>query len=120
MQTVKYVTKSGLVFALAAMLSACGGAPSDAEVSQALAAQMQQDLKHVSSIPGLAGSRFEAMAASMLPKIDNISPQGCEAAEHDIYNCTVETTITVMGIQQTSMQDFRFKQNKAGEWRLMR
>ena len=111
--------KLGWVVGLAALLSACGG-PSDAQVRQALETQIQNDLKQVSGISGLVGSEFGDMAESMMPKIDNISPQGCEKAENDIYNCTVESTVTVMGVSQTNMQEFSFKKNKAGEWRVVR
>ena len=120
MKVIKNITKLGLVFGLVGALAACGGAPSDAEVRKALEEQIQQDLKQVSGISGLAGSGFEDIAENMMPKIDNISPQGCESAANDIYNCTVEATITVMGIQQTNMQEISFKKNKAGEWKVVR
>lgn len=120
MKAVTNVAKLGLVLGLAAVLTACGGAPSDAEVRQALEAKIQSELKQVSGMSGLLGSEFEDMAENMMPKIDNISPQGCEAAENDIYNCTVESTITIMGIQQTNMQEFSFKKNKNGEWKVLR
>ncbi|ART80375.1 hypothetical protein [Oceanisphaera avium] len=114
------VAKLGALLALATLLTACNGAPSDAQVRQALEAQIQQDLKQVSGISGLAGPKFEEMAESMMPKIDNISPQGCEAAGNDIYNCTVESTVTVMGVSNTNMQEFSFKKNQAGEWKVIR
>ena len=120
MKAVKNFTKLGLVFGLAAVLTACGGAPSDSEVRKALQEQIQNDLKQVSDMSGLAGSDFEDMAEGMMPKVDNISPQGCESAGNDIYNCTVEATITVMGMQQTNMQEFSFKKNKSGEWKVVR
>lgn len=118
MKAVKSVTKLGLVFGLAAVLTACGGAPSDAEVRKALEEQIQSDMNQVTG--GLKGAGLGDAMDSMMPKIDNISPQGCEEAANDIYNCTVEATITVMGMQQTNMQEFSFKKNKAGEWKVMR
>ena len=120
MKAVTNVAKLGLVLGLAAVLTACGGAPSDAEVRKAVEAKILQERKQVSGMTGLLGSDFEDMAESMMPKINDISPQGCEAADKDIYNCTVESTMTVMGIEQTIMQDFSFKKNKNGEWKILR
>ena len=118
MVTVKNITKLGWVFGLVALLSACGGAPSDAQVRKALEEKIQSDLQKISDMPSLEGSGFEEMAGSMMPKIENLSPQGCEAADNDIYNCTVEATISVMGREQTSTEVFRLKK-QSGKWEVI-
>ena len=118
MKTVKNVTKLGLVFGLAAVLTACGGAPSDKEVRKALEEQIQKDMNQLTG--GLKIAGLDGAMDGMMPKVEDISPQGCEAAGNDVYNCTVETTNSVMGMQQTSMQEYRFKKNKAGEWKILR
>ena len=118
MKAVKSITKLGLVFGLAAVLTACGGAPSDAEVRKALEAQIQSDMNQVTG--GLKGTGLDGAMDGMMPKIDNISPQGCEAAGNDIYNCTVEATVTMMGMKQTNMQNINLKKNKDGEWKIVR
>ncbi|MBU3824932.1 MAG: hypothetical protein H9917_08915 [Candidatus Oceanisphaera merdipullorum] len=118
MKVANKVTKLGLVFGLAAVLSACGGAPSDEDVRKALEEQIQSDMNQVTG--SLKGTGLDGAMDGMMPKIDNISSQGCEKADNDIYNCTVEATMTVMGMQQTNMQEVSFKKNKAGEWKVVR
>ncbi|MBO1519932.1 hypothetical protein [Oceanisphaera pacifica] len=56
----------------------------------------------------------------MMPKVEDISPQGCEAADNDVYLCTVEATVTMMGVEKKEMQDFRFKKNSEGDWKVIR
>ncbi|NLJ92781.1 MAG: hypothetical protein GX324_06975 [Aeromonadales bacterium] len=118
MKGVKNIIKLGWVFGLVALLSACGGAPSDAQVRKALEEKIQSDLQKISDMPSLEGSGFEEMANSMMPQVENLSPQGCEAADNDVYNCTVEATITVMGMEQTTTEVFRFKK-QSGKWEVV-
>lgn len=119
MKAVNKIAQLGLVLGLAAVLTACGGAPSDKEVRKALEAQIESDMAQMTGGLNAAGLGGDAMDG-MMPKIDNISPQGCEAAGNDIYNCTVEATVTMMGMQQTNMQNINLKKNKAGEWKIVR
>lgn len=118
MKVVKNVTKLGLVFGLAAVLTACGGAPSDSDVRKALEEQIQSDMSQVTG--GLKGAGLDGALDGMMPKIDKITPQGCESVGNDIYSCAVEATMTIMGMQQTNMQEFSFKKNKSGEWKVVR
>ena len=119
MNAVKGFTKLGLVCVMAAMLAACGGAPSDAEVRQALEDQVKNELAQIPGLSDLQDSGMQEMVASMMPKIENISPQGCESADNDAYLCTVEVTVSIMGQTQTNMQDVRLKKNKSGEWKIV-
>lgn len=120
MKTVKGFTKLGLVFGMAAALAACGGGPSDAEVRKVIEDQVASELEQVSGIAGVKDSGMEEMVSSMMPKIENISPQGCKSSDNDAYLCTVEVTATMMGQTQTNMQDLRLKKNKSGEWKIIR
>ncbi|MGO1247858.1 MAG: hypothetical protein ACTHXN_08055 [Oceanisphaera sp.] len=118
MTIINQMAKLGLVLGAAAVLTACGGAPSDSQVRQVLEEQIERDLAQLSGIAGQAG--LEDVAKGMMPKVEDISPQGCEAADNDVYICTVEATVTMMGVQNTEMQDFRFKKNNDGDWKVIR
>ena len=118
MKAVNKIAQLGLVLGLATLLTACGGAPSDKEVRKALEAQIESDMAQMTG--GLNAAGLGGAMDGMMPKIDNISPQGCEAAANDIYNCAVEATVTMMGMQQTNMQNINLKKNKAGEWKIVR
>lgn len=118
MKVVTSAAKLGFVLSLVAVLTACGDAPSDAEVRKALEEQIQSETEQLKS--GLKESGLDGAMAGMMPKIDNISPQGCKAAGNDIYNCTVEAAMTIMGNKQTNMHNISLKKNKDGAWKVVR
>lgn len=120
MKAFKSFAQLGLVFAMTAALAACGGAPSEAEVRQVLEDQIQLDLSKIGEMTGTDTSGLGDMVNSMMPKVEKISLQGCDAEDNGVYKCSVEATVIIFGQEQTNIEDIRLKKNKEGEWRLMR
>lgn len=120
MKVLKGFIKLGSVVAMAAALAACGGAPSESEVRHALEKQIKSDLEKITSMAGGADSDALAMMDSMMPKIENISVDGCDSIGNDVYQCSVEATLTVMGQEQSTIENIRLKKSSKGEWLIVR
>lgn len=108
--------KLGAVIVLSAALAACGGAPSEKEVRAALEKRIKSDLGQISAMAGDHGADL----AGMMPKIENISVNGCDSVGNDVYECSVEATVSMMDSEHTNTENVRFKKDKQGEWQVVR
>ena len=120
MKVLTGLIKFGSVVAMAAALAACGGGPSDSEVRNALEKRIQNDLGALSGLASLTGGDAQKMMDSMIPKIENISVQGCDSIGNDVYQCSVEATLKMMGKENIVMEDIRLKKSSEGEWLIVR
>ncbi len=91
MKTVQGFVKLGLVVGVAAVLTACGGgAPSEADVQQALEKEIQLQIDRAA---GSSSADVKNVLASLMPKIEKITLHGCESLGDDAYQCTVEAAL---------------------------
>lgn len=120
MKVLTGLIKFGSVVALAAALAACGGGPSESEVRTALEKRIKSDLGAISSMVGAAGSDAQKMMDDMMPKIEKISVQDCDSVGNDVYQCSVEATVNMLGQEQSSIENIRLKKSSKGEWLIVR
>lgn len=116
MSAVKGLVKLGMVLGMAAVLTACGGAPSESDVRNAFAAAIAERTPLPES-----GQLTEAdkMLAELMPDIEILSLGKCESVENDVYMCLVEAKITVMGRSATKTEKVGLKKDTAGDWILV-
>ncbi len=112
MSAVKGLVRLGAVLAMAAVLTACGGAPSESDVRNAFAAAIAEQ----TPLPESGLTEADKKLAELMPNIEVLSLGSCEAAENDVYMCLVEAKITVMGRSATTTQKVGLKKDTAGDW----
>ena len=112
--------KLGAVIVLSAALAACGGAPSEKEVRAALEKRIKSDLGQISAMAGGHGADLKELMDGMMPKIENISVNDCDSVGDDVYQCSVEATVSMMGEKHSNTEDIRLKKDKQGEWQVVR
>lgn len=93
------------VSALAALLVACSGAPSEGDIRGALERQQKAETE---AMPG--------MLKGMLPKVEltDVKKLGCEAAGEKAYRCDVEVTVKAMGRVATNSTRMRLVKGSEG------
>ncbi len=117
MKTVQGFAKLGWVVGLAAVLVACGGAPSEADIQKALEQEIQLQIDQAA---GSSGADVKGMMAALMPKVDKIVVQGCESLGDDAYRCTVEATTSIKDRTMTHRDSVRMTKSQSGEWKISR
>lgn len=112
--------KLGAVIVLSAALAACGGAPSEKEVRAALEKRIKSDLGQISAMAGGHGADLKELMDGMMPTIENLNVKGCDSVGDDVYQCSVEATVSMMGEKHSNTEDIRLKKDKQGEWQVVR
>lgn len=112
--------KLGAVIVLSAALAACGGAPSEKEVRAALEKRIKSDLGQISAMAGAHGADLKELMDGMMPTIENLNVKGCDSVGDDVYQCSVEATVSMMGEKHSNTEDIRLKKDKQGEWQVVR
>ena len=112
--------KLGAVIVLSAALAACGGAPSEKEVRAALEKRIKSDLGQISAMAGGHGADLKELMDGMMPTIENLNVKGCDSVGDDVYQCSVEATVSMMGEKHSNTEDIRLKKDKQGEWHVVR
>lgn len=112
--------KLGAVIVLSAALAACGGAPSEKEVRAALEKRIKSDLGQISAMAGGHGADLKELMDGMMPTIENLNVKGCDSVGNDVYECSVEATVSMMDSEHTNIENVRFKKDKQGEWQVVR
>jgi hypothetical protein len=95
-----------LITASAAALTACGGAPSESDIKDALQKQTDQALKKMGSLAKMAGVDDT--------KIQDVEKIGCDADGDNAYRCDVKVTVTVSGREATETSRPRFVKTSNG------
>lgn len=91
---------------LVTLLSGCSGAPSDADMKNALQKNVDQ------SVGAILGNGKEAQDAK--PKYDSVKGLGCKSDGEKAYRCDVEIEMTSMLGKQKSAQSIRFVKGSDG------
>lgn len=118
MKTVQGFVKLGLVVGVTAVLTACGGgAPSEADVQQALEQEIQLQIDRAA---GSSSADVKNVLASLMPKIEKITLHGCESLGDDAYQCTVEAASSIKGRKITNTDSVRMTKSNSGDWTLSR
>lgn len=87
-------------------LTACGGAPSEGDIKDALQKQTDQTLKKMGSLAKMAGVADT--------KIQDVEKIGCDADGDNAYRCDVKVTVTVSGREVTETSRPRFVKTSNG------
>lgn len=95
-----------LITAIAVTLTACGGAPSDGDIKDALQKQTDQTLKKMGSLAKMAGVADT--------KIQDVEKIGCDADGDNAYRCDIKVTVTVSGREVTETSRPRFVKTSNG------
>lgn len=91
---------------VACTLAGCSGAPSDADMKNALQKNVDQ------TIGALLGNDKNAQDAK--PKYDSVKGLGCKSDGEKAYRCDVEIEMTSMFGKQKSAQSIRFVKGSDG------
>ena len=103
----KFLSTSGALL----LLTACGGAPSDADIKSAL--------EKATAMSAKAVAQFDVMgiAKSMQPEFKNIKKIGCKEDGEKAYKCDVEYEVTQLGNTSKQTMPMRFVKGSDG-WAL--
>lgn len=111
-------TISSLPFALVASLAltACGGAPSEAEIKATIEKQIAAERQ---AIQKMAGTQGTAMVNSLVPEIKSIKKIGCKDDGEKAYLCDVEMEVSQAGSTGKGVGPMRFVKGSDG-WLLQK
>ena len=115
MKAVTGLAKLGTVLGMAAVLSACGGAPSESDVRKAFEASMAEQKALLSDMGGV-GADLEKMLENMMPKIEILSVKDCKEADAAAYTCNVEAKVSVGENTTTNTEKLTLRKNDSGDW----
>lgn len=101
-----FTTRFTLVTAAALVLTACGGAPSESDIQQALQKQTDQMLKTMGPLAKMSGADNT--------EIREVEKLGCEKDGDNAYRCDVKVTVTVAGREVTETSRGRFVKSSDG------
>lgn len=111
---VEYLAKMGLVIAMAASLAACSDEPPTAsDIQQAAAQAMEMDIDR--QIGG-DNPELKKEIMSEIPKVKNVSLQGCEKQGADAYHCKFTITLDYKGEAQVHDGSAVMAKGKSGGW----
>jgi hypothetical protein len=100
-----------LIASTAALLTACGGAPSDNDIKEAIEKQMLGEQKAMNQI---AGKQAADMFKDLVPEIKNAKKIGCKEDGEKAYRCDVELEVTRMGATNKGIVPIRFVKGSDG------
>lgn len=102
-------TKSILtIFILPALLTACGGAPSESDMKKAIDIQVQAEMTAAKQFMGAS------MAEKMTPKIESLKKIGCKDDGENAYRCDLELEVTQNGRTNKAPTRMRFVKGSDG------
>lgn len=108
MKAVHNTLAIGLV-AASAMLTGCGGgAPSVEDVQEALMADAKESM---------AAAQSMGMKINLNDMIRVKDVKNCEESRDDVYQCSVEATAKMFGMEKTTVANMSFTKTSEGEWR---
>lgn len=99
------------LFLTTTLLAACGGAPSEADMTKAIDKQIQAEMTAAKQFMGGAGA---SMAEKMAPKLENLKKIGCKDDGENAYRCDIEIEITQNGATNKAPTSMRFVKGSDG------
>jgi hypothetical protein len=99
------------IFFISALLTACGGAPSESDMQTAIDKQMQVEMTAAKNFMGGAGA---SMAEKLMPKIESIKKIGCNDDGENAYRCDLELEVTQNGMTNKAPVKMRFVKGSDG------
>lgn len=97
------------IVASLAMLAGCGGgAPTLEDIQDAMRAETEQSTQATKDLG------FKINLSEMI-QVKDI--KDCDETRDNVYTCTVEATIKMFGVSNTSVASMSFTKNSDGEWR---
>ena len=99
------------LFLTTILLMACGGAPSEADMTKAIDKQIQAEMTAAKQFMGGAGA---SMAEKMAPKLENLKKIGCKEDGEKAYRCDIEIEITQNGATNKAPVNMRFIKGSEG------
>ena len=107
----KKISLSVLVTVSSLMLSACGGAPSEADMKTAINRETEAGIKTMEGFGGKAGAD---MARSMYPELQSLHKIGCKEDGEKAYRCDVEVEVKQNNSLQKNTAAIRFVKGSDG------
>lgn len=105
-------TKTAVAAILASIvLTACGGAPSESDMKEALDKQMKMEIDASKRFMGGAGAD---MAEKLIPKIEGLKKIGCKEDGEKAYRCDVEMEVSQNGQTNKGPGNIRFVKGSEG------
>lgn len=104
------------VVLFAALLAACGGAPSNSEINEAVGNQTKAD---AAAMKGFAGNVGASMFKSLIPEIKSVKKIGCRDDGQKAYRCDVELEVAQAGRTSKIPANLRFVKGSDG-WLVQR
>ena len=100
-------------FALGACLalSACGGAPSEADMRAAVDSQVKAQ---TTAMEGFVGKKAMEASKGMTPEIKSFRKIGCKEDGEKAYRCDVEVEVSQLGSTAKSAKSMRFVKGSDG------
>lgn len=107
MATTPYsIIRISLMTTAALVLTACGGAPSEGDIQQALQKQTDQMLKTMGPLAKMSGAEDT--------RIREVEKLGCDKDGDNAYRCDVKVTVKVAGREITETSRGRFVKSSDG------
>lgn len=106
MKSTPRIIRCVLALSCTVALTACGGAPSEGDIKDALQKQTDQTLKKMGSLAKMAGVADT--------KIQDVEKIGCDADGDNAYRCDVKVTVKVSGREATETSRPRFVKTSNG------
>lgn len=110
---VKHFAKMGLLIAMAASLAACSDEPTATDIQKAAAQAMEMDIDRQ-----IGGDHPELKNEIMseMPKVNNVSLQGCEKQSAGAYHCEFTITLDFKGEKQDHDGSAVMTKDESGGW----
>lgn len=118
MKTVQGFVKLGWVVGLAAVLVACGGAPSEADIQKALEQEIQLQIDQAAG--SNSGADVKETMAALMPKVEKVLLHVCEALADGAYRCSIEAITSIKQRKMTRRDSVQMTKSPSGEWVISR
>ncbi|NRH27517.1 hypothetical protein [Pseudomonas sp. MS19] len=110
MEVIRNSLQAGLI-TVAALLAGCGGGAPSVEDAQAA---LMTDIND-----SMAAAKSMGLKINLTDMIKVKDVKNCEESRDDVFQCSVEATAKMFGVEKTSVSTISFTKNSEGEWRVV-